>query len=94
MSGHTCGGCDNRWTGLAMAHCSACHRTFATVSLFDRHRSQCGPRGACLDPESLVDSDGYRVMFHRGGMWRGKEPTEAERLRLSNLSHAKRSVDT
>ncbi|WP_456238810.1 FDXHR family putative zinc-binding protein [Saccharopolyspora karakumensis] len=34
----TCGGCKKTWTGLAQAHCSRCHRTFAAAALFDKHR--------------------------------------------------------
>lgn len=31
----TCGGCPSTWTALGAAHCSACHRTFSNVGLFD-----------------------------------------------------------
>jgi len=34
-----CRGCSVHWTGLAVAHCGACHRTFSSVSTFDRHRA-------------------------------------------------------
>ncbi|WP_456115119.1 FDXHR family putative zinc-binding protein [Saccharopolyspora mangrovi] len=36
----TCGGCKKTWTGLAQAHCSRCHRTFAAAELFDKHRRE------------------------------------------------------
>lgn len=35
----TCGGCERTWTGVRRAHCSACHETFNSPSLFDRHRT-------------------------------------------------------
>lgn len=30
--------CGKQWTGVSRAHCGACHETFNSVSLFDRHR--------------------------------------------------------
>jgi hypothetical protein len=44
-----CGGCDNTWTGLSMAHCTVCHQTFTAVTGFDLHRR----RGQCRKPESI-----------------------------------------
>ena len=67
------------WTAAGAAHCSACHRLFASVSLFDAHRSQDGPHGTCLDPETVLSRDGERRLFFRDGMWRGPEMS-AERL--------------
>lgn len=51
----TCPRCDAAWTGLATAHCSACHRTFTTVSAFDKHRDGSHSRGTrhCVDPETV-----------------------------------------
>lgn len=46
---HSCGGCDNRWNGLAACHCSGCHETFSSVSGFDRHRRG----GECLKPAEI-----------------------------------------
>jgi hypothetical protein len=43
-----CPRCPATWTGLSMAHCAACHRTFSTVGNFDRHRP-----GECLDPATV-----------------------------------------
>lgn len=63
---NTCGGCETTWTAGAAAHCTSCHGTFADVELFDRHRW----RGGCLDPSSVVDARGQRVMFRSDGMWR------------------------
>jgi hypothetical protein len=34
----TCAGCGQRWYGIERAHCACCHRTFATLDLFDQHR--------------------------------------------------------
>lgn len=59
-----------------MAHCSACHRTFGSVDLFDIHRTQNGQHGMCEDPEMLKASRkagaaaGQRLMILVGGVWR------------------------
>jgi hypothetical protein len=83
----TCGGCDNRWTGTSRCHCSAagCHRTFAGLALFDRHRVD----GACVEPETITrepkdGSEPERVMFLTDGIWQSvEEPaTKGESLRL------------
>jgi hypothetical protein len=78
----TCGGCGASWTGLAAAHCSACHRTFAAARLFDDHRSMVGPRehGSCRNPVTITRG-GKRIMFWREGMWRGPEMTDEDRAR-------------
>ena len=79
---NSCGGCDETWTGTGRAHCAApgCHRLFATVALFDAHRSARGPHGACIDPETIRHGKtGERLMFHRNGMWRGPEMTEEQK---------------
>lgn len=66
----TCGGCDNTWTGLSFCHCSAapvsspCHRTFSSLTMFDRHRVG----GRCADPADW-GSDARLV----DGVWRGPE---------------------
>ncbi len=62
----TCGGCPTRWTAPNAAHCGKCHRLFATVSLFDKHRDQRGEHGTCLDPADCT-------MRYRDGMWHGPE---------------------
>ncbi len=75
----TCSGCDNTWTGSRTCHCSSCHRTFAGVDLFDRHRDQRGERGSCLNPASLTHAETDEpVMFLRDGMWRGQDTSEEE----------------
>lgn len=63
---HGCSGCAVTWTQMGVAHCPSCHGTFADVTLFDRHRRH----GACLDPSTLLDTAGQRVMFWSGGSWR------------------------
>jgi hypothetical protein len=47
-----CANCGEEWTGLAVAHCPTCHRTFTTVSAFDKHRtgSHTDDTRHCLDP--------------------------------------------
>lgn len=75
----SCSGCPARWSGFAVAHCRACHHTFAGVTLFDLHRDKRGDHGSCLDPEQVTSFAGDRVMFLRGGMWRGPEMTEAQK---------------
>lgn len=50
---YSCSGCDNKWGGLAQAHCSVCHELFSGVTAFDRHRS----RGHCLDPRKMKNTD-------------------------------------
>lgn len=75
--GASCSGCPARWTGANRAHCSnpRCHRTFAGVGLFDRHRV--GYR--CVDPATLPG------MEFRDGLWRGPEATEDQRAALKDL---------
>jgi hypothetical protein len=60
----TCGGCAARWTAVRTAHCAACHRTFAGLTGFDRHRPAAG---GCRDPREL----GLRERPARGGAARG-----------------------
>lgn len=45
----TCAGCGQRWYGIERAHCACCHRTFATLDLFDQHRVD----HLCRNPASL-----------------------------------------
>lgn len=87
----TCTRCQHQWTGLAVAHCSACCRTvggpaatFSSAGLFDKHRRPTGERGVCLNPGNVVNAAGEQVMFFRDGMWRGPEMTdEAKAARRS-----------
>lgn len=54
---HGCNGCDKRWSGSSMAHCSACHETFGGVSTFDKHRAGTKDKtrriGECAPPAEL-----------------------------------------
>jgi hypothetical protein len=58
----TCGRCAARWTATRAAHCAGCHRTFSTVSGFDKHRRD----GGCLEPAAV----GLEL---RNGMFRGPQ---------------------
>ncbi|MCW2768527.1 MAG: hypothetical protein JWO11_4486 [Nocardioides sp.] len=56
----------------SQAHCSACHRTFGSVTGFDRHRRG----GVCANPATLMPPS--HVMHRdRNGVWRmaGPDPT-------------------
>ena len=59
----TCGGCDHRWTGKLIAHCDACHETFVTVKVFDRHRDS----DMCRSPKFARRTDGKPV-FRRSAL--------------------------
>lgn len=76
---HTCNGCDVTWTGHRIAHGACCHRTFASVGLFDKHRSMAGDHGTCHHPASVTTTSGERVMFLRDGMWKAPEMTDEEK---------------
>lgn len=80
---HCCSACCAVWTGARAAHCSACHRSFASVGLFDAHRSIAGEHGVCRDPVSLTVQSGQRasepVMVFRDGMWRSPEMSDEEK---------------
>lgn len=94
----SCSGCSTVWTAAGAAHCSGpgCHRTFSSVGLFDKHRSQYGEHGRCLDPETITHArTGERLMFFRAGMWRGPamdEETKAKRFGMSESSSVLRTV--
>jgi len=47
-----CAKCGDEWTGLAVAHCPTCHRTFTTATALDKHRTGSHPADTrrCLDP--------------------------------------------
>jgi hypothetical protein len=54
-----CTHCESRWDGLKTAHCSACHETFTTPGVFDKHRRE----GNCLPPQEaglVLTSRAYR----------------------------------
>jgi hypothetical protein len=68
---YTCGGCDNRWSGVSRAHCSGCHRTFAGFGPFDRHRRELKGEGICVDPNLIASREHpeIRQMFLTDGIW-------------------------
>lgn len=70
---YACGGCETRWAGVSRCHCSACHRTFAGIGPFDRHRREVRGVGTCLDPELIMveaaDETTERAMFLTAGIW-------------------------
>jgi hypothetical protein len=84
---NTCSGCEAAWTGLSVAHCAAsgCHELFASVSLFDMHRSQDGDHGACIPPGEVQGRNGEQRLLFRDGMWRGPELTEEQRAKLRSV---------
>lgn len=67
-----CGGCSATWQSLALAHCGACHRSFGSVDLFDRHRLGYGEHGRCEDPLFLPRMKGGqpRMVQDIAGVWR------------------------
>jgi hypothetical protein len=78
---HGCARCTNRWDGLRTAHCSACHETFTTPGVFDKHRRDSN----CLQPHAaglVLTTRAYRCWAtpSRPGMvWQSK----SERLLVS-----------
>jgi hypothetical protein len=56
----SCAGCGNRWYGIDRAHCTACHRTFADIDLFDRHRVD----HDCRNPAGLG-----MIKHQKTGVW-------------------------
>jgi len=52
--------CGAHWFGLKTCHCTMCHRTFTTVSAFDKHRDGQHPNDTrhCVDPATvgLIDA--------------------------------------
>lgn len=70
----TCIGCDRWWTGLASAHCSACHETFTGVTNFDAHRVG----GQCRKPPGVGLMVASRVWFGWGwpGSWSPDDDTD------------------
>lgn len=55
--------CGKEWSGTRACHCGGCHETFSGIALFDKHRSQYGEHGRCLDPATLA---GVEL---RDGVW-------------------------
>lgn len=68
----TCRGCPATWTGLGRAHCSAphCHRTFTSVTGFDRHRRR---DGSCHHPANVG------LVQRPDGLWSAPAPDPTQR---------------
>ena len=74
------GQCGKSWwqSGNRTSHCSGCHETFASLSLFDAHRRD----GACLDPNHMTHAGKpLAVEFPRdlGPVWYSPAAREAMR---------------
>lgn len=67
-----CGVCKERWKGTSKAHCMGCHRTFKSVSGFDRHRRDF----KCLDPADCG-------MLMKEGIWARPMPESARLAKRS-----------
>ena len=69
-----CAHCESRWDGLKTAHCAACHETFTTPGVFDKHRRN----GHCLPPPDaglLLTARAYRswtTPSRPGMVWQSK----------------------
>lgn len=57
------------WNWQGYSHCGGCHRTFATVADFDRHRSW----RRCLDPAAVG-------LTQRKGVWSGSGKADLSEL--------------
>lgn len=69
-----CSGCDMRWTSLSQAHCTLCHRQFASVGVADKHhRYDQQRRATCLDPAQMRTKKGLPVYRLDGRVWRTYE---------------------
>lgn len=67
--------CGAVWGGHSTCHCPTCHRTFSSISGFDRHRVQ----GTCLDP-SLLDYE-----RDARGIWRRKVSRSIKRAAFRSI---------
>lgn len=76
-----CNRCRATWAALGAAHCGGCCRMFSTARHFDLHRSARGDHGTCLDPATIINARGERLLFHRNGMWRGPVISEEQKAR-------------
>jgi hypothetical protein len=56
----TCGGCVGSWAGQDRAHCSHCHVTYDSITLYDAHRAD----GRCARPQALG------LVPTKNGIWR------------------------
>lgn len=65
-------GCGATWTGKSTCHCGGCHRTFSSLSGFDRHQTALPehPWVVCRDPATMRKKDGSPVLVLSGDTWR------------------------
>lgn len=76
----THGACGRAWwqSGNRTSHCGGCHETFASLTLFDRHRHG----GVCADPATMTDLGQPLATETRGGggpIWYSPAAREAVR---------------
>ncbi len=66
---YPCLKCGRVWTGHGACHCGECHRTFSSLSAFDKHRIAF----ACAEPATrgLIDRAGT---WGLPGGWRPSQP--------------------
>lgn len=50
-----CARCDKWWAGTGPHHCGKCHRTFTSLSAFDKHRDGNHANGTrhCVEPQKV-----------------------------------------
>lgn len=80
----THGACGRTWhqSGNRTSHCSGCHHTFASLTLFDAHRRD----GACRSPLALIDHGTPLRVETRGqsdGVWYSPGARAAARARFA-----------
>lgn len=46
---YSCRDCKRKWTGQAECHCTGCHESFTSESIFTKHQ----PSGKCLTPDEM-----------------------------------------
>lgn len=77
--------CGRRWDSLSQCHCPTCHRQFAGISGFDKHRvaagrDKFGALKECSNPATARDGKGRRLFVAKreacGTVWRepGRDP--------------------
>lgn len=86
----SCRNCDNIWTGLNMAHCPTCCRTFSTPNNFFKHRVGDVGRTVCVDPGTILDKKGEPELVLRTTgatpTWAApSDPELAERLKKTGV---------
>lgn len=49
-----CRGCGRKWTGQAECHCTACHESFTSETIFTKHQVSDRKHGfRCLTPKQM-----------------------------------------